>query len=147
MFHVFRCTVGDCALIDGTPTILLLTQDYGAVFACVYILMIMLVTFGIFNLIMATFVDNALKAAKRNEIHVKRQRLNDTQRQEKKTSELVHKLWRNQMNSLPEEERQKHFDVEEALQTTITKEVFNQTLECDEMQDLLEDLDVPEDDR
>jgi len=146
MFFVFRCTVGDCSLEDGTPAILTLSKQYGWVYGMVYILTTMIVTFGIFNLIMATFVDNALSAARRNEMIRMKTRLMDTDRQVKKTSRLVYKLWKNQQMELGDDEIQ-HFNHNEAVNCIITKDVFEETLNDDEAQQLLEDLDVAEEDR
>jgi len=148
MFLVFRCTVGDCSLENGTPAILALTKEYGWVYGVIYILTTMLVTFGIFNLIMATFVDNALSAAKRNEMIRLKSRLNDKDRLVIKTSKLVHMLWKNQQEEvLSDDDQISCFDHNAAVNCVITKDVFDRTVEDAEAKQLLEDLDIPEEDQ
>jgi len=147
MFLVFRCTIGDCTLEDGTPAVLAVTREYGWVYAVVYVLTIMVVTFGIFNLIMATFVDNALSAARKNEQIRLRGRLNDNPRQVMKTSHLVYKLWKNQQDKLTETDRHESFEYNSAVDSLIMKDVFDETFKEQEAQKLLEDLDIAEEDR
>jgi hypothetical protein len=56
MFTVFRCLTDGCAAYDGTPFQERVRADYGMVFIIPYVLTIMMVIFGLFNLIMAVFV-------------------------------------------------------------------------------------------
>ncbi|CAJ1346804.1 unnamed protein product [Effrenium voratum] len=60
MFTLFRCFTDGCAAYDGTPLQERLRKKYGMVFFMGYILVFMLVTVGIFNLIMAIFIDNVM---------------------------------------------------------------------------------------
>merc|ERR1719433_1000800 len=76
-----------------------------------------------------------------------RERLHDPGRQTRKMGELVHKLWECQNDSLSVGERPQHFNIEDVMTTKITKEVFDHTLQIPSVQEWLEDLDIPEDDR
>lgn len=58
MFTAFRCFTDGCAATDGTPLQETLRQRYGFPFMMIYILLFLFVTIGIFNLIMAVFIDN-----------------------------------------------------------------------------------------
>lgn len=58
MFTLFRCFRDDCAAYDGTPFPERVRETYGGIFMVSYILMIMTVSVGVFNLIMAIFIDN-----------------------------------------------------------------------------------------
>jgi len=61
MFTVFRCFTDGCAGIDGTPLQERMRAQHGpggGIFMFVYILLFLFVTIGIFNLIMAVFIDN-----------------------------------------------------------------------------------------
>lgn len=60
MMTLFRCFTDGCTAYDGTPLQERLQRTYGAVFFTGYILVFMLVTVGIFNLIMAIFIDNVM---------------------------------------------------------------------------------------
>lgn len=58
MFTWFRCFTDGCAAYDGTPLQEKLRHEFGGIFMVVYILLFLFVTIGIFNLIMAVFIDN-----------------------------------------------------------------------------------------
>eukprot|EP00928_Gymnodinium_smaydae_P011937 TRINITY_DN14365_c0_g1_i1.p1 TRINITY_DN14365_c0_g1~~TRINITY_DN14365_c0_g1_i1.p1 ORF type:complete len:576 (-),score=95.94 TRINITY_DN14365_c0_g1_i1:19-1746(-) len=71
MFTIFRCFTDGCSAYNGTPLQESLRADYGFGFMVVYILVFLLITFGLFNLIMAIFIDNVVTAQadkKRNEL-------------------------------------------------------------------------------
>lgn len=68
MFNVFRCFIGQCTLSDGTPIEVHLYQRYGASFVLPYSGCMIFTTFGIFNLIMAIFVENVQEAAKQKQM-------------------------------------------------------------------------------
>jgi len=63
MFTLFRCFTDGCSAFDGTPLHLHLFDRYGAKFMISYILVFLFVTIGIFNLIMAIFIDNVMEAS------------------------------------------------------------------------------------
>jgi len=64
MFTIFRCFTEGCSAYDGTPLQERLRRttfyDLGGVWMISYILVFMLVNVGIFNLIMAIFLDNVV---------------------------------------------------------------------------------------
>jgi hypothetical protein len=60
MFTVFRCFTEGCTDYQGRPLSESLREEYGAAFLLGYILVIMFVTFGLFNLIMAVFIENVV---------------------------------------------------------------------------------------
>ncbi|CAE6971903.1 Cacna1g [Symbiodinium sp. CCMP2456] len=63
MFTLFRCFGPDgCAAYDGTPLPERLRLELGMPFFVLYILTTMTVGVGLFNLIMAVFLDNVLKS-------------------------------------------------------------------------------------
>lgn len=68
-FTVFRCFTEGCASVDGTPLLTHIYENswYGQVMVYVYILCFLAVTFGLFNLIMAVFVENTMESAKLDE--------------------------------------------------------------------------------
>jgi hypothetical protein len=70
MFSTFRCfmTNGDCILLDSTPIPEKLYQLYGYGFVIPYALMTMFITFGIFNMVTAVFVENVMEAAKQKKV-------------------------------------------------------------------------------
>jgi len=61
---VYRCVTGDCTTASGAPLLVLLLDEYGALFATPWILYMIVVTFGLFNLISAIYIENTLSVAK-----------------------------------------------------------------------------------
>jgi len=64
MFTVFRCLIDGCSSADGTPLILYFWDSHGVMFVVVYVLVVIFILFGVFNLIMAIFVEKTLEYAK-----------------------------------------------------------------------------------
>ncbi|CAJ1405263.1 unnamed protein product [Effrenium voratum] len=62
MFTLFRCFTEACETYDGDPLPEQLFQRFGPAFHIPYIITTMLVTVGLFNLIMAVFIDNVTKS-------------------------------------------------------------------------------------
>mmetsp|Transcript_3660 Transcript_3660/g.8518 ORF Transcript_3660/g.8518 Transcript_3660/m.8518 type:complete len:528 (-) Transcript_3660:276-1859(-) len=62
MFTCFRCFTDGCSAYDGTPLSEHLRKSQGGIFIVAYIFVIMLVTVGIFNLIMAVFIENVMSS-------------------------------------------------------------------------------------
>eukprot|EP00930_Biecheleria_cincta_P039939 TRINITY_DN27407_c0_g1_i1.p1 TRINITY_DN27407_c0_g1~~TRINITY_DN27407_c0_g1_i1.p1 ORF type:complete len:709 (+),score=124.50 TRINITY_DN27407_c0_g1_i1:35-2161(+) len=60
MFTVFRCFTDGCSSYNGLPFQAELYRGEGGVFMVLYILVFMFVTFGLFNLIMASFIENVM---------------------------------------------------------------------------------------
>ncbi|CAE7555993.1 CACNA1F [Symbiodinium natans] len=58
MFTWFRCFTDGCSAYDGTPLQEKVRKEFGGIFMLAYILLFLFVTIGIFNLIMAVFIDN-----------------------------------------------------------------------------------------
>lgn len=64
MLTIFRCFIGDCSSRLGTPLIYMLIDVYGAPIALLWIAVMFLVIFGLFNLVMAIYLENTLASAK-----------------------------------------------------------------------------------
>jgi len=64
MFTVFRCFTLECSSPEGKPILSYLTSMYGSAFALPYAVCFLFIYFGVFNLIMAIFVENVMEAAK-----------------------------------------------------------------------------------
>jgi len=63
MFTVFRCLTDGCAAADGTPLMILFWDVYGWGIVAVYVVTVLVVLFGVFNLIMALLVERTLAGA------------------------------------------------------------------------------------
>merc|ERR1712050_790074 len=64
LFTVFRCVMGDCTNEFGHPIFVRVMQSHGWPYALIYCIMIAVTFFGLFNAIVAIFVENTLAAAK-----------------------------------------------------------------------------------
>jgi len=64
MLTVFRCLIGDCSAPDGVPLAPHLMDALGVSFTLGYLVVTCFVLFGVFNLVMAIFVENTLEAAR-----------------------------------------------------------------------------------
>lgn len=62
MFTLFRCYTDGCAAYDGTPLPERVRTKFGDLFMIIYVLLFLFVTVGIFNLIMAVFIDNVVSS-------------------------------------------------------------------------------------
>eukprot|EP00930_Biecheleria_cincta_P029657 TRINITY_DN20603_c0_g1_i2.p1 TRINITY_DN20603_c0_g1~~TRINITY_DN20603_c0_g1_i2.p1 ORF type:complete len:700 (+),score=103.24 TRINITY_DN20603_c0_g1_i2:131-2230(+) len=62
MFTLFRCFTDACETLDGVLLPEFLYQRHGTVFQVSYTLIMMLINVGLFNLIMAVFIDNVTKS-------------------------------------------------------------------------------------
>ena len=63
MFTLFRCFTDGCSAYDGAPLAERLREMYGTPFTVGYVCVTMLVAIGIFNMIMAIFLENATTSA------------------------------------------------------------------------------------
>jgi len=64
-FSVFRCLViGDCSDKNGRPIFVLVSHTYGWGFALLYCGMCVFMSLGLFNVIVAIFVENVVAAAR-----------------------------------------------------------------------------------
>jgi hypothetical protein len=135
-FTMFRCVVaGDCTDQDGRPIFLLLSNSQGWEFAAIYIVTNLFMNFGLFNVIVAIFVENTLAAAKHNETALRRDRLKDNAVFADKTRDLL---------NLVESLRKVHEDEES---TDISLSLFEKLCESSKFRDILSALDVAEEDQ
>eukprot|EP00930_Biecheleria_cincta_P045278 TRINITY_DN3120_c0_g1_i1.p1 TRINITY_DN3120_c0_g1~~TRINITY_DN3120_c0_g1_i1.p1 ORF type:complete len:317 (-),score=44.31 TRINITY_DN3120_c0_g1_i1:11-940(-) len=61
MFTLFRCFADSCDGDDGLPLLPRLQKNHGLIFLAAYVLMWMTVVLGVFNLIMAVFIDTVME--------------------------------------------------------------------------------------
>merc|ERR1712150_211920 len=149
MFTAFRCFVGDCTTLQGRPITLLLAQVYGWSYVMGYLAAMMLVTFGISNLIVSIYVENTMNAAKTMDAKDKSQR----ERESLRIAHLTKKVLKRftalhracsgviRIHSLHSETDQEDID----LEMHVSKELFLLIVQDEEMQRLLDELDIPPD--
>ncbi|CAE7471444.1 unnamed protein product, partial [Symbiodinium sp. CCMP2456] len=64
MFSVFRCILGDCTTKPGQSLVMVFSDGFGLGFDLIYAFGMVVVTFGLFNIITAIFVEATLRGLK-----------------------------------------------------------------------------------
>eukprot|EP00928_Gymnodinium_smaydae_P001157 TRINITY_DN10423_c0_g5_i1.p1 TRINITY_DN10423_c0_g5~~TRINITY_DN10423_c0_g5_i1.p1 ORF type:complete len:606 (-),score=77.71 TRINITY_DN10423_c0_g5_i1:276-2033(-) len=89
-FSVFRCIViGDCAANDGRPLYVLITENHGWQYGVLYCVVAVFMSFGLYNVIVAMFVENVVKVSKERETMARKGRLRDPAFFGRKMAELL----------------------------------------------------------
>lgn len=159
MFTAFRCFTGECVNEAGEPLTHILAREYGLVFILSYVMSYMLVTMGIFNVILAVYVDITMKAAKENEAQTAEQHARESIRIARTTRELLKKfaaayhlyqdLEENSSSNMEafEIRASAALFTDDELQENIeiTKELFLLVIQDRDVQLLMDDLDLPPD--
>lgn len=142
LFTLFRClVVAECSTSNGRPLFSLVTEAYGWQYGFLYCLSIVLMMFGLFNVITAIYVDNTLTAAKYVEQKQKRMRLLDNQAVGEKLVELLEFIRKYAV------ERDESLTKMEAYEIEITPEVYDEMRQLDEFQSILHALDIADEDQ
>jgi len=149
-FTMFRCVVGgDCSTKDGRPVFALLSAAHGRGYALLYSIVIMFMTFGMFNVIAAIYVENTIAAAKYNALIQKHNRLQDQAMFNSKVQELL-QLLHSVVSRRRSDSKGRHIeacDMHELAETQITPDLFQELCKNARFSAILEDLDVSEEDR
>jgi len=93
MFTSFRCYTGDCTTSDGSSIAKLLADAYGPAFILAYVASVMVISFGLFNLIMAFYVDITTSAARSNQAQSRQQQNRNSVRIAFIIKDLIYKFW------------------------------------------------------
>jgi len=158
MFTVFRCFVsGDCSDSDGRPIVVSLIKESGTLYGIGYCIISLLMTFGLFNVIIALYVENTVAAAKHNDILQRRLRLQDQSRLTMKARELVRLFYQESLKLDPSTQlgrgsgnsnvKIEDIDKETLDSMRITQAMFDIIIHEQSIQELLDDLDIQPEDR
>merc|ERR1712100_530047 len=71
---------------------MMMLDIYGASWAFAYCMCVMIVTFGLFNLIMAIYIENTLEAARANEMKLSSYREKERLRVRQRVKDLIKKI-------------------------------------------------------
>eukprot|EP00927_Polykrikos_kofoidii_P044081 TRINITY_DN38149_c0_g1_i1.p1 TRINITY_DN38149_c0_g1~~TRINITY_DN38149_c0_g1_i1.p1 ORF type:complete len:769 (+),score=119.96 TRINITY_DN38149_c0_g1_i1:81-2387(+) len=146
-FILFRCLVqGDCTDNSGRPIFLLLSDYHGVGFSVCYIAVVVFMNFGLFNVIVAIYVENTVVAA---HYHVKNQklaRLTNNRRTSILMRELVSVVYAAAAGDVDPADVEVESVLEKANLIMIKPEVFDTLVGNGQFIRLLRDLDVGEDD-
>mmetsp|Transcript_2119 Transcript_2119/g.6029 ORF Transcript_2119/g.6029 Transcript_2119/m.6029 type:complete len:646 (-) Transcript_2119:160-2097(-) len=92
MFTLFRCFTGDCSCYDGLPLSYILYAQYGEVSIVVYWVLVMVVTLGLFNVMIANFLQNSQRAARFNDAERRRVLRKERKMVHEKTTSLMNRI-------------------------------------------------------
>eukprot|EP00928_Gymnodinium_smaydae_P000381 TRINITY_DN10149_c0_g1_i3.p1 TRINITY_DN10149_c0_g1~~TRINITY_DN10149_c0_g1_i3.p1 ORF type:complete len:635 (-),score=101.53 TRINITY_DN10149_c0_g1_i3:285-2189(-) len=144
-FTMFRCIVaGDCSQDEGRPLFVLIVEDHGYAFAVIYMLVMLFMMFGLFNVIIAIYVENTVAAAKFNDLVQKRERLRDQEMFQKKAFQLAKLI---KVLQSGEGEEASDPTLEELVQMEVDVDLFHELCTHQQFQEVLRDLDVNEEDQ
>jgi len=141
MFTTFRCLViDDCTTERGTPIFVHLVEDHGWIYGLLYCLVYVCMMFGLYNVIIAIYVESTVSAAKANE-SLRRLRSEESKsRLGSKMYEFIHFLYTE--FSLGSEE----FEWTTALQASMSREKFVEVIEDENVTHMLQDLGISKED-
>jgi len=89
-FTLFRCIVStECSDLSGRPIFALVSRAYGWGYGLFFCVVQLLMAFGLFNVIVAIFIENVLAGARTNDQLMKRERLRDQHFFAQKMTQLV----------------------------------------------------------
>uniref|UniRef100_A0A7S4WCJ3 EF-hand domain-containing protein n=1 Tax=Alexandrium monilatum TaxID=311494 RepID=A0A7S4WCJ3_9DINO len=175
MFTVFRCLIGDCNSPDGMPLAPHLMSVMGSLFTIGYVVLVCFVIFGVFNLVMAIFVENTLETARVSQQKRQQARTKEHVRVAQELRQIVLRIctrmrnkydptsttntasmqaarrtvWDKVRSSVyrePDSRREASME-EETMQMAVSREVFEEVLQDPKVALILEDLEISITDR
>lgn len=157
MFTAFRCFTGDCSDTAGISMVPVLSETFGYRFTLPYTMCSMLITFGIFNLIIAIYIEATLTAAKQHEATDRSTKKKESLQVAHTTKRLMKRFCTLQRAfSSPDYclnpdkfdegwcvDFVDEFDDIDDLTISMNKQMFLTVMEDRHVQTILDDLDVP----
>eukprot|EP00927_Polykrikos_kofoidii_P068380 TRINITY_DN6375_c1_g1_i1.p1 TRINITY_DN6375_c1_g1~~TRINITY_DN6375_c1_g1_i1.p1 ORF type:complete len:659 (-),score=97.30 TRINITY_DN6375_c1_g1_i1:39-2015(-) len=141
-FTMFRCVVGgDCSDPQGRPVFALLSAYHGFGYAILYIVTVLFMNFGLFNVIVAIYVENTVQAAKANEVALKRARLQDEVVFSSRAKELLDMV----INGVGGADNK--YEPHELLSINISADFFEKLCMNPRFREILRELDIADEDQ
>jgi hypothetical protein len=91
-FMIFRCMIGDCTSKGGQSLPGHLTSGYGVQFQIVYCFGMLVLIFGLFNIITAIFVESTMKGLAAENLRAKRNHIYKTKQVKRSLERLVARI-------------------------------------------------------
>jgi len=139
MYTTFRCFLGDCNTRSGQPVALLLAELYGVPFIGAYCLIMVFVTFGVFNLIFSVYIESTLTRAKTIDQQDERHRYRESLRVARLAKSLLKTF-------VYAESRHRQVATDDAVgdcPRPLSKELFLLVIQDPNVQALMDELDLP----
>jgi len=142
MATLFRCFTGDCSSKAGRPLIPTLEDTFGALFGLGWVGCTMLVMFGVFNLIMALYIESTMMAAKAQQ-ETTQQYKRELVRVADYTRELMLRFYLAQRKAndghVPKDMPKEILDVS----IDISKDTFLNVIQDPKSRQFMDDLEIP----
>jgi len=149
-FTTFRCIMGDCSAKTGQPLPVLFTDTFGWTFAFCYMFLI-ITSFGLFNVIIAIYVENIIVAAKKTEITERQKSYGDVERLNLLLADVIHEFivhfYPNADGDNCRQHSMRAFDAEWLASLEITKDIFDAVMSKDSIHGIFDNLDIPYEER
>jgi hypothetical protein len=150
IFTIFRCMIGDCATRKGQSLIVHFSLGYGLRFEICYFVGMIIIVFGVFNIITAIFVETTVSGLRHNELQKRRHRFYEGQYVETKVVELADRittLHKERAGACSRESRRPSLGsdmdpADEHDSLKLSEEEFHAILKDEQVQIILWDLDV-----
>ncbi|CAE8583206.1 unnamed protein product [Polarella glacialis] len=144
MFTIFRCMIGDCNSRSGRPLAANFSSGYGTRFNIFYCFSMVVVIFGLFNVITAMFVEATLTGLKTNDVQKKYAKLYETNYVKTKLSELMVKVNQKvrQLRGEPISKMMKRGSLGIDADLSLSESEFTHVFKTADIRRLLEDLDI-----
>ncbi|CAJ1383990.1 unnamed protein product [Effrenium voratum] len=154
MFSIFRCMIGDCTSAGGRSLTMIFSHGFGLRFDLLYALSMVVVLFGLFNIITAIFVEATLSGLKENEVQRKYAKAFETNYMTEQLAKLVMCV-SVQTENLRARNRKKakgsfasfadtgrDGEPSKGEEINLSEEEFNHVIRSSEVRQLLNELDV-----
>jgi len=145
MFTSFRFMLGDYSTRGGKSLVVAFSQGYGMRFQVLFVSWMVLVIFGLFNIITAIFVDSTISGLKHNDVKKKYARQYERSFVKAKLKELVsrlHVLHNARQGLRSANSRLSRVGNVSAAEMELDEEEFVEVMGDDVVASLLEELDV-----
>jgi len=151
-FTVFRCVAAsDCSDDFGRPIFVIVSEQYGWGYTVIYAFSVMLMTFGLFNIIIAIYVENTLSAAKFDDVRKKQLRIQDQEMFQEKSLELAMLAWSHtkghDLSNLELHNMRGEIDLQALYDMELTEADFVKLVNYDVFSELLLELDIAREDQ
>eukprot|EP00928_Gymnodinium_smaydae_P082288 TRINITY_DN65662_c0_g1_i1.p1 TRINITY_DN65662_c0_g1~~TRINITY_DN65662_c0_g1_i1.p1 ORF type:complete len:592 (+),score=58.53 TRINITY_DN65662_c0_g1_i1:35-1777(+) len=143
---VFRCMLGDCSDVNGTPIMVQINDHHGWGYTLGYCVLMIITHLAIFNMIAAIYVENFMDVAKSNEALMQRRRLHDTKRTAVMEQELFIRVV-SAYCSIHRSDLDEMLQEEMAARIRITRDEFDTIMAEQDVANVFDQLDIPHDDR
>merc|ERR1712032_1448126 len=145
MLTVFRCLTDGCSSVDGTPLLIHVVNVEGVfstIAIAVYVICTVFVIFGLFNLIMAIFVETTMANAQAHEYTRRMLKEQEDNRTAVKLKDIITSLFVERVAMSPKSFEKEHSTELLNMNPSVDLTKFLEVVGRKDVQKLLDDLDI-----